>query len=90
MASGNLLYDTGSSAGALDNLEGWDGMGSGGRLKRKGTHVYLWLIHVDVWQKPTQHCKAILFHSKFLDHYAVQLKITWYCKSTIPQQIFSL
>ena len=37
------------------------GMGSkvGGRFKREGTYVYLWLIHVDVWQKPTQHCKAV-------------------------------
>ena len=26
------------------------------KLKRK-THVYLWLIHVDVWQKPSQYCK---------------------------------
>ena len=32
----------------------------GGRFKREGTYVYLWLIHVDVWQKPTQHCKAII------------------------------
>ena len=22
--------------------------------------IYLWLIHVVVWQKPTEHCKAIL------------------------------
>jgi len=27
-----------------------------GRFKREGTYVYLWLIHVDVWQKPTQNC----------------------------------
>jgi len=27
--------------------------------KKEGTNVYLWLIHVDVWQKTTQHCKAI-------------------------------
>ena len=26
--------------------------------------VYLWLIHVDVWQKPTQYCKAIIFQLK--------------------------
>ena len=32
----------------------------GGRFKREGTYVYLWLIHVDVWQKPTQYCKAII------------------------------
>ena len=24
-----------------------------GRFKREGTYVYLWLIQVDVWQKPT-------------------------------------
>ena len=24
------------------------------------TYVYLWLIHVAVWQKPTQYCKAII------------------------------
>ena len=30
-----------------------------GRFKREGTYVYLWLIHVDIWQKSTQYCKAI-------------------------------
>ena len=29
-------------------------------FKREGTYVYLWLIHVDVWQKPTQYCKATI------------------------------
>ena len=47
-----------------DNLEGWDGGGGGGGSKREGTYVYLWLIHVDAWQKPTQHCKAIILHLK--------------------------
>ena len=28
------------------------------------TYVYLWLIHVDVWQKSTQHCKAIILQLK--------------------------
>ena len=31
------------------------------RFNREETHVYLWLIHVDVWQTPTQYCKAIIF-----------------------------
>ena len=31
---------------------GWEG-GSRGRR-----HAYLWLIHICVQQKPTQHCKA--------------------------------
>ena len=30
----------------------------GGRFRREGTYVYLWLIHVDVWQKPAQYYKA--------------------------------
>ena len=32
------------------------GGGSGG-----GTHVYSWLIHVNVWQKTLQYCKVISF-----------------------------
>ena len=34
----------------LCNPEGWGGEGEG----REGTYMYLWLIHVDVWQKPAQ------------------------------------
>ena len=36
----------------------------GGRFKREGTWVYLWLIDVDVWRKPTQYCKAIVLQLK--------------------------
>ena len=25
-----------------------------------GTHVYLWPIHVDAWQKTSQYCKVII------------------------------
>ena len=35
----------------------------GRRFKREGTDVYLWLIHVDVWQKPT-HYEAIVLQLK--------------------------
>ena len=38
-----------------DDLERW---GWGG-LKREVIHVQLWLICLVVWQKPTQHCKAV-------------------------------
>ena len=31
-----------------------------GRLKRKGIHVYIELIHIVVREKLTQHCKAIM------------------------------
>ena len=61
-----------------DNLEGWDGVGGGREVQDGGdkrvcccsvaklcpTHVYLGLIHVDVWQKPIQHCKAIILQWK--------------------------
>ena len=34
------------------------------RLKREGTNVHLWLFHVDVWQRPTQYCKASILKLK--------------------------
>ena len=43
-------------------LEEWDRMG--GRFTREGAYVYLWLIHVDVWQKPIQYCKATILQLK--------------------------
>ena len=49
-----------------DNLEGWVG-GEGGEKgvqEGKGTHVYLWLTHVDVWQKKSQYCKVIILQLK--------------------------
>ena len=36
----------------------------GGMFKWEGTWVNLWLIHVDVWQKPMQYCKAIILELK--------------------------
>ena len=36
----------------------------GRRFKREGTYVYLWLIHVDAWQKSIQYCKAIILQLK--------------------------
>ena len=36
----------------------------GGMFKREGIYIHLWLIHVDVWQKPTQYCKVIILQLK--------------------------
>ena len=36
----------------------------GGNFQREGTYVYLWLMHVDVRQKPTQYCNAIILQLK--------------------------
>ena len=33
-------------------------------FKEPETYVYLWLIHVDVWQKPSQYCKVIIIYLK--------------------------
>ena len=49
-----------------DDLEGWDARVRG-RLKRKEIYGYLWLIHIVVWQKPIQHCKAIICRLKIIE-----------------------
>ena len=36
----------------------------GERFKWKGKYVYLLLIRVAVWQKPTQYCKATILQIK--------------------------
>jgi len=36
----------------------------GGSFKKKGIYVYLWLIHVEVWQKTAKFCKAIILQLK--------------------------
>ena len=62
IASGNLLYDTGSSNLVLcDNLEGLNVVGVG-RVVQGVEDICL--IHDDVWQKPTQYCKAIILQLK--------------------------
>ena len=40
---------------------GWE---VGRRFKNEGTYVHLWLIHVDIWQKPTQYHKVIILQLK--------------------------
>ena len=52
-----------------DNLDGWNG---GETFKKKGIYLYLWLIHVDIWQKSMQYYKAII----------LQLKINEFKKDT--------
>ena len=73
--SGTLLSDTGSSNLVLcDNLDGWDGVGAGKEVQekdtkkqRKGTYIYLWLIPVDVCQKPTSYFKAVILQLKIIN-----------------------
>ena len=37
----------------------------GGRFKREGIYVYLWLSHV-IQQKLTQHCKAFVLQKRYV------------------------
>ena len=57
VAGGKLIYNTGNPA--------WHSVMAqvgGGREAQKGG--WIWLIRVVVWQKPTQHCKAIILQLK--------------------------
>ena len=49
MASASLMHEAGHPKPALwDNPEGRGGEGGGRRVQDGETHVYLWLIYVDV------------------------------------------
>ena len=62
---GFSMYDAENPELVLcDNLEGWAGEGGGWGIKREGTHVYLWQIYADVWQKLSQYCKVITLQLK--------------------------
>ena len=65
MTSASSMHGTGHSKLVLwHNLEGW-GMERGGRVVWDDwTHVHPWLIHVSVWQKPPQYCKAFSLQLK--------------------------
>ena len=55
------MYDAGNPKPVLcGNLEGWGGEGGGRAVQDGGTHVYLWPILADVWQKPSQYFKVII------------------------------
>ena len=62
MTSASLLYPAGHpKPGICDNLDRSGGEGGGSGFQNGWTHVYLWPIHTDVWQKPSQYCKVIIF-----------------------------
>ena len=52
----------------------------GGRFKTEETYVYLWLIHVDVWQKPRQFCKAIILQFKKRNTFKIEKKLRLFFK----------
>ena len=69
------MHETGCSGLVhWDDPEGWVGDGGGREGSRWGTHVHLWLIHVNVWQKPPQYRKVI----------SLQLKLKKKAKVIVP------
>ena len=58
MMSASLTHEAGHSKPVLwENAEEWGGEGDLRGVQDGGvTHVYPWLIHADVWQKPSQYC----------------------------------
>ena len=55
------MHETGLSGLVhWDDPEGWDGEGSSGW----GTHLYPWLIYVNVQQNPLQYYKVISLQLK--------------------------
>ena len=59
ITSPGSIHETGHSGPVhWDDPEGWDGE-VGGRGVQMGTHVYPWLIHVNIWQKLLQYSKVI-------------------------------
>ena len=48
-----------------DDPERWGGDGGRRGIQDEGTHVHPRLIHVNVWQKPSQYCKVIILQLKY-------------------------
>ena len=72
---GKLLIKAGSSTQYSATTQR-DGMGwVGGRPQGEGTYVYLWLTHVTLWQKQTQHCKAIILQLKIIKKKKILLEM---------------
>ena len=61
----SLMHKAGCSKLVLwDNPEGWGGEGGRRGFQDGVIHVHPWLIHVDVWKKPSQYCKVIILQLK--------------------------
>ena len=59
-----MTQGTDSNLDSVTTQRGGIGREVGGLFKWEGTQENLWLIHVDVWQKAKQNCKAIILQLK--------------------------
>ena len=58
-----------------------------GSVKRDRTCVYLWLIHVDVWKKPTQYCKAVIFQLKIILKTSFKKYMRWFIQFSVHRPV---
>ena len=71
------------------NLVGWDGEG-GGRFKKEGIYVYLWLIHVEVWQKQQNSVKQLSFNKKkFKKEFKMQVYFCYFPRKNFSNDYLS-
>ena len=83
MTSASSMHEAGHPKSVLwANPERWRREEGGRGVQDGGTHVYLRLIHVNVWQKPSQYCKAIIFQLKLIS----LKKKMWY--DTLTERTF--
>ena len=87
IASGNLLYAQGTQTILLWQPKGWDVLGGEREVQEGETYVYLWLIHVDVWQKSTQYCKTNIHQLKNNNFFKCPKRWASY-KQNISESIF--
>ena len=68
MTNVSAMHEVGHKKPVLcEKSEGWCGDGCGRGFQDWGTQVHLWLIHVDVGQKPSQYCKVIILQLKLIN-----------------------
>ena len=67
-------------------------MGGGRDVQEWGTYVYLWLIHVNIWQKPAQYCTTIILQLKINEKVTSVYLMTFkfFVVVLVPQSCLSL
>ena len=63
-AGGNVLCDRELNPGLCDNPEGWDRVRDGRCVQEGGAIGRGLILADDIWQRPTQYCKAIVLQLK--------------------------
>ena len=72
-----------------DDPEGWDGERRWEGDSGWGTHVYLWLIHVNLWPKPLQYCKVISLQLKLINKILKEKKKNLFLESIYLKVCFA-